>query len=112
MNKYLNVYDEDGNELLVPARFEVCPQCEGMGTTSDHIGVFFPDDEYLQDEDFRDAYFDGRFDRPCPECSGSRVVLVADEGKATPHELACVERERRAEADARAIEAAERRMGC
>ena len=110
--EFLTTYNDDGEEVRIPARFEVCWDCDGRGSSSAHLGAFSPDDEYMRDDDFREAYFAGRFDRACGTCGGKRVVLEPDEFRATDEQMRWWESERRAEAEARAIQAAEMRFGC
>lgn len=71
--------------IRIPARYIVCPTCEGGGTNrSAHLGAFTSEDMDDLDEDFISAYFSGAFDRKCEECDGLRVVLVADKDAADP----------------------------
>jgi len=64
----------------VPAVFEVCETCDGKGThvnpSIDAHGI--SREEFDEDPDFRDDYFLGRYDVPCNECGGQRVVPVID----------------------------------
>lgn len=80
--------DDDGDfsaEAEMPARYEVCGSCDGRGTTTRHIecdGGGFTASEWNEmcdgDPDFAEDYFGGKYDRPCPECSGNRVRPVID----------------------------------
>lgn len=55
-------------------KYAVCPACDGRGTSSAYLGAFTSDDMDQMDEDWKDDYRAGRFDRPCDECRGQRVV--------------------------------------
>ena len=59
----------------------------------------------------RAAYLGGRYDVPCSTCKGARVEAVVDRERANPVLLARLDADRRAEAESRAQERAERRMG-
>lgn len=89
-------------------KFIVCPRCEGEGTTGpgwvytmDELDEQFgPDaDEFM--EDMRD----GKYDVPCDECDGKRVVRG---------ECPCedCEADRQEIADMLHMERMERMMGC
>lgn len=112
--------DEDGDEqsLAVPARFEVCPDCEGTGRTlhaslRDHA---YSREDFDADPDFEAGYFGGRYDVQCPTCVGLRVVSVPDPDSLAwrPEHTAALEAAEEQGRDAArwaAEEAAERRMG-
>jgi hypothetical protein len=72
----------DGDELEVslPARFEVCPTCEGKGTHVNRAidGNGLTREDFDQDPDFAEDYFRGGYDVQCEECKGTRVVAVVD----------------------------------
>lgn len=55
-------------------KFAVCPSCEGTGGSSAYLGAFTSDDMHDMDDDFRDDYFSGAYDRTCTECKGRNVV--------------------------------------
>lgn len=85
-------YASDGSsvEVTLPAVYEVCPTCRGNGT---HVnpaidGNGLSQEDFAEDEDFREAYFRGDYDVTCGECGGKRVVLVPDVGRADPAVLA------------------------
>lgn len=74
--------DDDGYEVThhLPAKFEVCDRCRGMGT---HVnpavdGDGIPAHEFAEDPDFAEEYFSGVYDVPCHECDGQRVVKRVD----------------------------------
>jgi RecJ-like exonuclease len=80
--------DDDGCEVEheLPARYEVCDRCEGHGchltpSIGEHAYSMEEFHEAFDDEEDRAEYFKrgGRYDVPCEECKGKRVVLVLDE---------------------------------
>lgn len=107
-------YNDDGDpqEMSIPAVYEVCGYCRGSGTSSAYLGAFTSDDEWMQDDDFRDNYFSGAYDQTCPQCQGLRVVLVPDDDTAPKDALKAYYDELNAEAQYAAEVAAERRAGC
>lgn len=88
----VTVENDDGEETTheLPARFEVCPTCEGHGThltpsIRDHA---YSRDEFMEafdDEEDRAQYFrrGGIYDVQCEECKGRRVVPVVAEDLVT-----------------------------
>ena len=80
-------YDENGERIVesLPAKFIVCPECEGHGTVlnpSMKEHCYTPeefDETFSLDE--QEEYFKrgGRYDVQCPNCKGKNVVLVVDE---------------------------------
>ena len=77
------VWDEDGDEMevQVPFTWEVCPLCDGRGRhvnpSIDSHGI--TSEEFLDDPDFAKDYFSGRYDIPCNECWGRRVIPQPDD---------------------------------
>lgn len=80
--------DDDGNLQYadLPARYDVCPDCEGKGTTlNENLRGAFTAREFYEcfdDEESRAEYFkggDGIYGVPCKTCEGKRVVPVVDE---------------------------------
>jgi hypothetical protein len=118
--------DDDGEEgeveLSLPAKFEVCPGCNGHGSrlcegmrghayTAEEFHESFDDEE--AEEYFRPG---GRYDVMCEECQGKRVVAVADEDACrTPEQKEALALYYKKRDDDYAYDrecAAERRMGC
>lgn len=86
-----------GIPAVVPAEYQVCEECEGSGTTTAHIepeGGGFTSSEWHEmeagDPDFAEDYFSGKYDRPCEECRGDRVVLTPIEEEADPAVMAAL----------------------
>jgi len=111
--------DEEGEEIEVklPARYEVCPRCEGEGK---HVNPAIDEhgisrEEFEEDPDFEEAYFRGDYDVACEECRGNRVIPVVDEAAAKAmglnKELAAYYEMMSAEAAYRDEREQERRMG-
>jgi hypothetical protein len=112
------IYDEDGNETELPWKWEICSACRGNGTTTRHVecdGGGFTSSEWAeQDEEFREDYLAGRYDRPCPDCSGSGKVKEVDLDQLTEDERKAWQEQCDAEYECRMAERYERRMlgGC
>lgn len=56
------------------SKYEVCPHCRGEGKSSSYLGSFTQDEMDEMGDEFLEEYMAGRYDRPCPECDGRRVV--------------------------------------
>ena len=68
----------NGEDVTMPVQWAVCPTCEGAGShvnPSIDAGGISPED-FEADPDFEEAYRSGRYDVPCYECGGRRVVAV------------------------------------
>jgi hypothetical protein len=66
----------------LPARFDVCPTCDGKGS---HVNPSIDDNgicasDFYEDPDFAESYFAGCYDVPCNECKGKRVIMVPVDG--------------------------------
>lgn len=49
--------------------WSICSSCEGEGKSSAYLGDFSQSD-MAEDPEFAEAYFDGAYDRACPDCKG------------------------------------------
>jgi len=116
----VNATDEQGEyeeTLQVPAKWAICPVCEGCGTDRgagvECDGGGFTSSEWAeQDDDFRKDYLSGVYDRPCAECRGhAGRVLEIDREACDPATIAAYDLHQREEADYRHMCAMERRMG-
>lgn len=109
--KFLN---GDGEEQELPAKYELCPRCEGKGQHSnpaiDGHGITQDEMEELG-PDFREDYFRGVYDIQCERCEGLRAILVPDEEKADKGLLEEYETQTADDESYRAQLAHERRMG-
>lgn len=116
MSKTPVLYCDDGSEIDLPTKWEVCGSCEGRGTTSRHVecdGGGFTSSEWAeQDQDFREDYLAGRYDRACNACGGRTTVKVVDYDRMSPEQAAAYDSQLAADSYCRAEEMAERRMGC
>ena len=72
--------DDDMAHHDLPAKFEVCPTCEGKGK---HVNPSIDDNgitgqDFAEDPDFEENYRSGTYDVQCYECHGSNVIPVVD----------------------------------
>lgn len=110
------LFCDDGSEIELPFKWEICPCCDGYatdrGASVECDGGGFTSSEWAeQDDDFREDYLAGRYDRPCSECNGTGKVTVADRSRMSPELVEQFDEQLRDDADYRAMCAAERRMG-
>lgn len=106
--------DRTEHAVILPCRWVVCPSCNGAGTSSAYLGAFTASEWEDQDQDFREEYMAGRYDRPCDACNGRTTVSRIDRKRLTRWQRKLVaeyDRQRRDFAEIDAISAAERRMG-
>jgi len=90
MNKTVSFYVEehpvtgelidDHVELVLPAEWVVCHDCQGRGSTylgwhSREQPAFTEEDMHEEGPDFMEDYISGRYDRQCPECKGRTTTL-------------------------------------
>jgi hypothetical protein len=113
MEPKVTYYDEEGLEIHLPAKYEVCRRCEGSGT---HVnpnidGHGITPEEFEEDPVFRDAYLAGVYDVSCFECKGLRVVAVVAAERCDPEQLQAYHDFLREEALYRAAVIAEVRAG-
>lgn len=112
---YLGDTEEAGDvEVHLPWKWAICDACNGNGTTTAHVecdGGGFTSSEWAdQDDDFREDYLAGRYDRPCPHCEGGKV-RVPDEARMSPKHIKAWHEQCESDAEIDAIHAAERMMG-
>lgn len=82
----ITIEEEDGSETEhdLPAKMEVCDDCEGHGfvlNESMRNHAYSMEEFYDQfDDEDREEYFrrGGRYDVVCPTCKGKNVVKVID----------------------------------
>jgi hypothetical protein len=89
---FYGVLCDDIHELVedlpdrVRIKFEVCSTCNGQGKhvnpSIDSHGL--SSEDFDEDPDFREEYFSGRYDVPCYECKGERVVPTIDKEHNAP----------------------------
>lgn len=115
----IQVYDkklQDAKPVKVPAKWAICTVCEGGGTDRganvECDGGGFTSSEWNeQDDDFREGYLRGDYDKPCTTCEGTGKVLVIDRARASKAVIKAYEDDQREEREYQAMCAAERRMG-
>ncbi|ODM71725.1 hypothetical protein [Bradyrhizobium elkanii] len=100
----------------VPFRWAICQNCEGhatdRGASVECDGGGFTSSEWAeQDDDFKQNYLNGVYDRPCTVCDGLGRVKEPELDALEPDELAAYEQSLRDDADYRALCRAEARMG-
>ena len=104
--------DDNGDEVVVdiPARYEVCSDCEGHGSVLNESMRFhaYTEEEFsdFSDED-REQYFKrgGIYDVVCSTCKGMRVEKVLDtDAKLTSEQKEALKLMREREADDREYE--------
>lgn len=104
-------YIEEEQEL--PTRWEVCSVCDGEGkhvNPSIDCGGLSAED-FHEDPDFAEDYFSGTYDVTCNRCGGRTTERVVDWEAMTDEQREAYEEECQAEADFRAEQLAELRMG-
>ena len=117
---YLDGRREDGQSVEFSTVMVVCNICRGKGTTWHGWGgrnggpsCSFGGDEWNEmDYDDRDAYMDGTYDAPCPECHGQNVVTCLDHENTPEDLIAGWHKSLEQDARDRAEHAQEIAMGC
>lgn len=112
MNKPLTIMSDEGLEVEIPSKFEVCPRCDGNGV-HDHPAFAngITSDDWNGpdwDDDSREGCMSGRYNVPCEQCGGERVVPVPDWGRMTEEHRRLIDEHDRDMADLRACERSER----
>jgi RecJ-like exonuclease len=117
----VNVYtNRDAIEVAFSARWVICSACEGCATDRGRSvecdGGGFTSSEWAeQDDEFKQDYLAGRYDRPCTYCNGLGRVQEIDEEQVQGwrekilYKEYC--RQLQDNYDIDAMQAAERRMG-
>lgn len=115
MNMNITIYGDNKEHVIAfPSKWAVCSHCDGEGKSSAYLGAFTASEWHDQDEDFRENYLAGDYDRPCEACSGRTTVQHIDEERLTRWQRKLYDeycRQQRDCADIDAMQAAERRMG-
>jgi DnaJ-class molecular chaperone len=116
MKTMLELWDDEAGESVpveLPARYEVCPCCEGRGVTC-KLGAMTGSEwaEACHDDgEFPEMYRSGAYDEPCRECRGLRVVSVVDVDALKPEMRKRVEENYQLEAELAAERRAELHYG-
>jgi DnaJ-class molecular chaperone len=102
---------EGTGRAKLPWKYEVCGQCEGKGTSSAYLGAFTASEWAEQDDEFKEDYMSGKYDRPCETCGGRRVVAEVDRARCTPQQLDAFDKEQQEEYEDARCRAAESGWG-
>lgn len=107
------IEDNDGNEVTLPTRWAICPECDGHGKSSAYLGAITADDRERDwsEEEF-DEYLRGGYDRRCDACEGSGKVKEVDWRRLSNAEREVWRAKCEEEAAYRAECRLERMMGC
>ncbi|MES1993164.1 MAG: hypothetical protein V4457_06060 [Pseudomonadota bacterium] len=62
-------------------RWAICSRCDGEGKHSGHLGAFTGSEWEQEDDDFKERYMQGDYDRACERCEGTGKVLRTGEPK-------------------------------
>ncbi len=112
MKKTVTIY---GIDVQLPARWVICSHCQGSAKSSSYLGAFTASEWQEQDDDFKEDYMAGRYDRPCEPCAGLGRVQVIDAKACTGWRnrilLKAYREQERSNREIDAIQAAERAMG-
>lgn len=107
------ITDDEGVEIELPTCWEICPECNGEGKHShavDGNGITSSEWEEWDDED-REFYFRGGYDKICEVCHGSGKIAVVDTEHLSPEHAELWAAYQQDLAEAEAYERMERRMG-
>lgn len=112
--KGATLFRDDGTEIELPTRWEVCGTCGGEGS---HVAPAIDCDgltseDFANDPDFAETYFGGAYDVTCSTCHGRTTVRVADTDAMSDDLRAEYQAQIEADRLYDAEVAAERRMGC
>jgi hypothetical protein len=110
---------DDGDTTVtrnVPFNWAICPVCEGhatdRGASVECDGGGFTASEWAeQDDDFKQDYLNGAYDKPCSACKGLGRVQEPDLTALSETERGEYEQSQRDDAAYRRERAAEIRMG-
>lgn len=75
----MNIYDDEGELIKIPLKWEICDNCEGKGTGYLGNRGFVLTQEDLQDIDMLEDMFAGHYNQACVECGGSGKMQHPDE---------------------------------
>lgn len=105
--------EEEGGvvEVTLPTKWEICVECRGNGMSSSYLGAFTSSEWAEEDEEFKEDYMAGKYDKSCEYCDGSGKVRVVDWERLDEKTTAAYIAQLEEEAQDRATERAERAMG-
>jgi hypothetical protein len=105
------LFCDDGSEIELPTRWEICAACRGEGKSSAYLGAYTSSEMDEAGPEFMDEYMRGAYDRPCISCDGLGRHKVADGTRMTKEQRAAYRFQCQADREIEAIHRAERRMG-
>ena len=87
ITKTIKWEDQDGveHQTVVPAKWVICVNCNGSGSSTTYLGAYTRDELDEQGPEFLEDLMSGAYDRPCDSCGGSGKVLIIDEENCTTH---------------------------
>lgn len=111
--KHPVLFMDDGSEVELPMKWEVCHVCNGEGKhVNPAIDAGGLSAEMQDDPDFIDGYMGGVYDVACNACSGRTTVPACDWDALTPEQAELYKAQLQADAECEAERLAEIRMGC
>lgn len=116
MKKMIKTFVELKNghqlEIMLPAKFIVCPCCDGDGSRVNPAVDAVSIDDLDCDPDFKESYYRGDYDIPCSECNGEKVILEVNRVALSLKMLERLDRAENSKYQAEAEAAFERKWGC
>lgn len=107
------LFMDDGEEIELPMKWEVCHVCNGKGRhVNPAIDAGGLSAEMQDDADFIDGYMAGTYDVECNGCKGRTTVPAVDWDALTPDQSELYTAQLQDDADCDAERLAEIRMGC
>ena len=104
------LFCDDGSEIELPFKWEICSVCEGRGKSSAYLGAYTQDEMDQQGPEFFEDYIGGVYDRTCDACESTGKVKVADKARISKLNWREWEAQCRADREVDAEERAERRQ--
>lgn len=111
MSKTPTLYCDDGSEIELPFKWEICGACRGEGKSSAYLGAFTRSEMDEEGPEFLEDYMAGRYDRACDGCGGAGKVKRVDWSKLTKQQKKDWNAQVRADRECAAEERMERLMG-
>lgn len=102
------LYVENGPDIKLPTRVEICPSCGGEGARDCFSNGMTAEEMHEQGEEFAEDYAAGMYSTVCGECEGENVIRVVDESQLDPETLTAWHHQEQEAADLRRADAQER----